>query len=145
MCSLASLLANVVLSFIPSRRADGTLVVVGSNVVGRLSWPAVGPVCAFLYYFEAYSASLTYAGGLKAQQCSECFESTQCMVVSVLQGAHTLCAGFPNFACFQPEARELSSSVGSLLGVNSVGEFPHFHESHLSNTTVSKLLIRFET
>ena len=24
--------------------------------------------------------------------------------------------------CFQPEARELSSSVGSLLGVNSVGE-----------------------
>ena len=111
----------------------------------RLSWPAVGPVCAFLYYFEACSASLTYAGGLKAQQCSECFESTQCMVVSILQGAHTLCAGFPNFACFQPEARELSSSVGSLLGVNSVGELPHFHESHLSNTAVSKLSTKFET
>ena len=98
--------AGCVLSFIP-RRLGGGRTVVGLN---KCSWKAFLATCR--------------------SKLTKCFDT----LLSRLAQFHHMV--YLTLHCFQPEARELSSSVGSLLGVNSVGEFPHYHNT-------SKLNVQF--
>ena len=105
--------ATYVLSFIP-RRLGGGRTVVGLN---KCSW-------------KAFLASCRW----KLTKCFDTLLSTTMwftLLCRLAQYNHHMV--YLTLHCFQPEARELSSSVGSLLGVNSVGEFPHYHNTNKRN------------
>ena len=100
--------ATYVLSFIP-RRLGGGRTVVGLN---KCSWKAFLATCRW-----------------KLTKCFDTLLSTTMRFTLLCRLAQYNHMVYLTLHCFQPEARELSSSVGSLLGVNSVGEFPHYNNT----------------